>query len=138
MWKCWQGWFRLEDFGTCPFMVRCGKGGFSTRSSWTADPSLRKRFLPSGSGHVRSFGSTAGRNFGSDCYLRSTFSPQFWLQLHDLLFCPVISEKQPSIFLQIEYWASLGWFCGYSNFYHSGCLFDKKRWKRPRQSLVIL
>lgn len=138
MWKCWQGWFRLEGFGTCPFMVRCGKGGFSARSSCTADPSLRKRFLPSGSGHVRSFGSTAGRNFGSDCYLRSTFSPQFWLQLHDLLFCPVISEKQPSIFLQIEYWASLGWFCGYSNFYHSGYLFDKKRWKRPRQSLVIL
>lgn len=48
MQKCLQDRFSSKGLGTWPFMV----SGFSSRSSWTADPPLLKEFWHWGSGQV--------------------------------------------------------------------------------------
>ena len=55
-----EGWYAealagqvlIGGFGKWPFVVRCGKGGFSTGTSWTVDPSPLEGIPCSGSGHV--------------------------------------------------------------------------------------
>ena len=134
--KCWGGRFRWEGFGAWPFMVKHGRGtpapdlpGLRTLHFFSI-PAFRFLLMS------WSFGSRVrGRNFGSRCCLKSKFSPLLMLQLYDLRFCSVISEKQLSILLETGQGQFGGWFCGYTIIRdifkeHGWC--DQGTLKRPR------